>query len=56
MNQNQQKRSYPQGIDIEDVDKTLNELLAAEDTDKNYQITIEDTGPKVLKVGNFGIF
>lgn len=36
---------------IEDVDKTLNELLAAEDTDKNYQITIEDTGPKVLKVG-----
>ncbi|KAL3234352.1 Cytosolic neutral trehalase [Nakaseomyces bracarensis] len=36
---------------IEDVDTTLNELLSSEDTDSNYQITIEDTGPKVLKVG-----
>lgn len=36
---------------IEDVDKTLNELLNSEDTDRNYQITIEDTGPKVLKLG-----
>ena len=36
---------------IEDVDKTLKELLAGEDTDGNYQITIEDTGPKVIKVG-----
>ncbi|CCK72194.1 alpha,alpha-trehalase KNAG_0J01120 [Huiozyma naganishii CBS 8797] len=36
---------------IEDVDKTLDELLTSEDTDRNYQITIEDTGPKVLKLG-----
>lgn len=36
---------------IEDVDATLEDLLRTEDTDKNYQITIEDTGPKVLKVG-----
>ncbi|CCF57071.1 hypothetical protein KAFR_0C00760 [Kazachstania africana CBS 2517] len=36
---------------IDDVDKTLEELLANEDTDRNYQITIEDTGPKVLKIG-----
>ncbi|EDO19296.1 hypothetical protein Kpol_1036p39 [Vanderwaltozyma polyspora DSM 70294] len=36
---------------IEDVDTTLDELLANEDTDQNYQITIEDKGPKVLKVG-----
>lgn len=36
---------------IEDVDSTLDELLSSEDTDQNYQITIEDTGPKVLKVG-----
>lgn len=35
---------------IENVDKTLDDLLTTEDTDKNYQITIEDTGPKVLKV------
>lgn len=38
---------------IEDVDNTLKELLASEDTDGNYQITIEDTGPKVIKVGTF---
>ncbi|CCC70219.1 hypothetical protein NCAS_0E01490 [Naumovozyma castellii] len=36
---------------IEDVDKTLDDLLTNEDTDRNYQITIEDTGPKVIKVG-----
>lgn len=36
---------------IEDVDKTLQDLLDSEDTDGNYQITIEDTGPKVIKVG-----
>lgn len=36
---------------IEDVDRTLEELLQSEDTDSNFQITIEDTGPKVLKVG-----
>ncbi|CCH62025.1 hypothetical protein TBLA_0G00780 [Henningerozyma blattae CBS 6284] len=36
---------------IENVDKTLEDLLTYEDTDRNYQITVEDTGPKVLKVG-----
>ena len=41
---------------IENVDKTLNELLASEDTDYNYQITIEDTGPKVIKVGSANSF
>lgn len=30
-----------------DVDTTLKELLAREDTDKNFQITIDDHGPKV---------
>ncbi|KAF2203171.1 neutral trehalase short isoform [Delitschia confertaspora ATCC 74209] len=33
------------------VDKTLETLLAREDTDSNCQITIEDQGPKVLSVG-----
>lgn len=41
---------------IEDVDKILEELLRNEDTDKNYQITIEDTGPKVLKLGTANSF
>jgi alpha,alpha-trehalase len=36
---------------IADIDATLNELLQNEDTDNNCQITIEDTGPKVLKLG-----
>lgn len=36
---------------ISDIDTTLNELLENEDTDHNCQITIEDTGPKVLKLG-----
>ncbi|GCE99655.1 alpha,alpha-trehalase nth1 [Zygosaccharomyces mellis] len=36
---------------IENVDEMLRKLLATEDTDKNFQITIEDTGPKVIKVG-----
>ncbi|KAG7694523.1 hypothetical protein KL933_003656 [Ogataea haglerorum] len=36
---------------ISDIDATLEELLENEDTDKNYQITIEDSGPKVLKLG-----
>ncbi|SCU84439.1 LAMI_0C07492g1_1 [Lachancea mirantina] len=36
---------------IEDVDATLEQLLHSEDTDQNYQITIEDQGPKVLRVG-----
>lgn len=30
-----------------DVDHTLENLRAQEDTDNNMQITIEDTGPKV---------
>ncbi|CCE61521.1 hypothetical protein TPHA_0A04480 [Tetrapisispora phaffii CBS 4417] len=36
---------------IEDVNSTLKELLLTEDTDSNYQITIEDKGPKVLRIG-----
>lgn len=36
---------------IADIDATLKELLQSEDTDNNCQITIEDTGPKVLKLG-----
>lgn len=36
---------------IADIDSTLKELLMTEDTDNNWQITIEDTGPKVLKLG-----
>lgn len=36
---------------ISDIDSTLNELLRNEDTDHDCQITIEDTGPKVLKLG-----
>ncbi|KAI0434270.1 glycoside hydrolase family 37 protein [Xylaria sp. FL1042] len=34
-----------------DVDHTLESLRAQEDTDNNMQITIEDTGPKVLSLG-----
>lgn len=30
-----------------DVDATLENLLAREDSDRNMQITIEDAGPKV---------
>lgn len=41
---------------IEDVDKTLDELLRNEDTDRNYQITIEDKGPKVIKIGTANSF
>ncbi|EDO18073.1 hypothetical protein Kpol_1045p60 [Vanderwaltozyma polyspora DSM 70294] len=41
---------------IENVDKTLADLLASEDTDSNYQITIEDTGPKVIKIGTANSF
>ena len=29
------------------VDQTLGELLSREDTDENWQITIDDLGPKV---------
>jgi hypothetical protein len=32
---------------IVNVDETLNELLEREDTDNDYQITIDDDGPKV---------
>ncbi|EEB09640.1 alpha,alpha-trehalase Ntp1 [Schizosaccharomyces japonicus yFS275] len=35
-----------------DVEKTLKSLLESEDTDKNMQITIEDTGPKVVSLGS----
>ncbi|RCK66122.1 Neutral trehalase [Candida viswanathii] len=41
----------PKKFYINDVQGTLNELLANEDTDNNCQITIEDTGPKVLRLG-----
>lgn len=41
----------PRKFYIPDVDATIKELLDSEDTDHNYQITIEDTGPKVLKLG-----
>ncbi|KAK5628572.1 hypothetical protein RRF57_004287 [Xylaria bambusicola] len=34
-----------------EVDHTLESLRAQEDTDNNMQITIEDTGPKVLSLG-----
>lgn len=36
---------------ISDVNATLDELLHKEDSDRNFQITVEDTGPKVLKLG-----
>lgn len=36
---------------ISDIDATLKQLLENEDTDHNCQITIEDSGPKVLKLG-----
>ncbi|ODQ79995.1 glycoside hydrolase family 37 protein [Babjeviella inositovora NRRL Y-12698] len=36
---------------IADIDLTLNQLLKTEDTDHNCQITIEDSGPKVLQLG-----
>ncbi len=42
---------YARTFLISDVDETLKDLLDTEDTDKNFQITIEDSGPKVLKLG-----
>lgn len=33
-----------------EVDTTLAELLAREDTDNNHQITIDDAGPKVSHI------
>ncbi|CAH6721961.1 cytosolic neutral trehalase [[Candida] jaroonii] len=41
----------PKKFYISDIDFTLDQLLKNEDTDHNCQITIEDTGPKVLKLG-----
>ncbi|KAI5963536.1 uncharacterized protein KGF55_002416 [Candida pseudojiufengensis] len=41
----------PKKYYISDVQETLKELLESEDTDNNCQITIEDTGPKVLRLG-----
>lgn len=41
----------PRKFFIQDVDETLQQLLTNEDTDHNYQITIDDSGPKVLKLG-----
>ncbi|OBA19261.1 trehalase-domain-containing protein [Metschnikowia bicuspidata var. bicuspidata NRRL YB-4993] len=36
---------------IQDIDSTLKTLLNNEDTDNDHQITIDDTGPKVLHLG-----
>lgn len=36
---------------IDDIDSKLKELLKHEDTDNNYQITVDDNGPKVHKLG-----
>lgn len=36
---------------IKDIDGTLEELLRNEDTDENFQITVEDNGPKVITLG-----
>lgn len=41
----------PKRFYINDIDLTLRELLNNEDTDNNYQITIDDEGPKVLRLG-----
>lgn len=41
----------PRKFYISDVELTLRELLQNEDTNHDHQITIEDTGPKVLKLG-----
>lgn len=44
-------RLKPRKFYIPDIDATLKELLENEDTDHNFQITIEDTGPKVFNLG-----
>lgn len=41
----------PKKFFINDIEQTLEALLENEDTDHNYQITIEDSGPKVLRLG-----
>ena len=38
---------------IIDVEKTKRELLEQEDTDHNFQITVQDSGPKIFKLGTF---
>lgn len=43
--------TVPKKYVINDIDLTLRELLENEDTDHNFQITIEDLGPKVLRLG-----
>lgn len=40
-----------QKILITNVDETLKNILESEDTDSNNQITIEDTGPKSIRLG-----
>lgn len=35
-----------------DVQTTIEQLLSQEDTDNNFQITIQDTGPKLFKLGS----
>jgi alpha,alpha-trehalase len=35
------------------VEKTKKALLDQEDTDRNFQITVEDTGPKIFSLGTF---
>ena len=37
------------------VDETLQTLLSREDLDENYQITIDDKGPKVLHLATVKI-
>jgi len=37
-----------------DVEETLRQLVAQEDTDGDFQITVDDVGPKVIKVGTAG--
>ena len=38
------------------VEETLKELLAREDIDKNFRITVEDKGPKVRRLGSYMTF
>lgn len=43
--------TVPKRFLIKDIDTTLEELLKNEDTDHNFQITIDDSGPKTLLLG-----
>lgn len=45
----------PKKFYINNIEQTLKELLDSEDTDNNIQITIEDTGPKVLNLGTVNL-